>query len=108
MGFIVSGGATDPIVGLWDTGEGGKALMEKRTSGAYTFVAKVTQQGTWWTSRGITVGEEVWMLNKDPDGRYRGQVLVKGNFYWHMPFDVMIQGNQMIDNTGRLIATKIQ
>jgi hypothetical protein len=82
--------------------------MEERTSGAYKFVAKVTKQGTWWTSRGITVGEEVWMLNKDPDGRYRGQVLVKGNFYWYMPFDVKIQGNQMIDNNNKLIATKVQ
>jgi hypothetical protein len=108
MGFVVSGGAQDPILGLWDTGEGGQALMEERTSGTYKFVAKVTKQGTWWTSRGITVGEEVWMLNKDPDGRYRGQVLVKGNFYWYMPFDVKIQGNQMIDNTNKLIATKVQ
>ncbi len=108
LSFNVSVGPLDPIVGLWNTGEGGQALMEERDSGAYKFVAKVTKVGTWWSSRGIIMGEEVWMLNKDPDGRYRGQVLVKGNFYWYMPFDVKIQGNQMIDNTGKLIATKVQ
>jgi hypothetical protein len=40
--------------------------MEERDSGAYKFVAKVTQMGTWWSSRGIIKGEEVWMLDKDP------------------------------------------
>ncbi len=99
--------AEDPIVGLWDTGEGGQALMERRTSGSYTFVAKVTKQGDWWKSRGIMVGEEVWWLSKQADGHYSGRVLVKGNLYWTMPFDVWIRGNTMVDQTGKLIATKV-
>ncbi len=105
LGFIV-GAAQDPIVGLWSTGDGGQALMAKGTN--YQFEAKVTQQGTWWTERGIMVGNVVWRLNKQPDGHYKGDAAVNGNYSYWWPLDVVVQGNQMIDNTGKLIATKAQ
>ncbi len=105
LGFIV-GSAQDPIVGLWDTGDGGQALMANGTN--YQFEAKVTKQGTWWTERGILVGTLVWRLNKQPDGHYKGEAAVNGNYSYWWPMDVVVQGNQMIDNTGKLIATKVQ
>ena len=51
MDFIVSAGPKDPMVGRWSMGaDGGEALVEERTTGAYTFVAKVTHVGKWWTA----------------------------------------------------------
>ena len=90
LGFIVSTTLQDPIVGLWDTGDGGQALMAKGTD--YQFEAKVTKQGTWWTQRNIKVGDLVWRLNKQPDGHYKGEAAVNGNTWYWWPMEVWITG----------------
>jgi hypothetical protein len=109
MGFIVSAGPQDPILGLWDAGDGGKALMAESTTGGYKFVATITVQGTgWWKERGIKVGDVAWKLNKQPNGHYIGETAVNGNTWYWWPMEVVIQGNQMIDTAGKLVGTKIQ
>jgi hypothetical protein len=108
MGFIVSAGPQDPILGLWDAGDGGKALMAESTTGGYKFVATITVQGNgWWKERGIKVGDVAWKLNKQPNGHYIGETAVNGNTWYWWPMEVVIQGNQMIDTAGKLVGTKI-
>jgi hypothetical protein len=109
MGFIVSAGPQDPILGLWDAGDGGRALMEESTTGGYKFVATITVQGTgWWKQRNINVGQVAWRFNKQPDGHYKGESAVNGNYSYWWPMEVVLQGNQMIDTASKLIGTKIQ
>ena len=108
MFFIVSAGPQDPILGLWDAGDGGQALMAESTTGGYNFVATITVQGTgWWKQRGIKVGDVAWKLNKQPNGHYQGETAVNGNYSYWWPMEVVIQGNQMIDTTGKWVGTKI-
>ncbi len=97
----------DPILGLWNTLDGGQAKIEKRTTVSY-YVGKVTKQGTFWKERNMKIGDEVWWLNKQTDGHYLGEVLVKGNFYWKMPLKVWVNGKNMTDSTGKVVATKGQ
>jgi hypothetical protein len=108
LGFVVNTVVQDPIVGLWNTPDGGQARVEKAISGSWDFVGKVTIQGTFWKERAMLVGDEVWWLDKQADGHYKGEVLVKGNFYWKMPMEVWINGNSMVDSTGQVVATKAQ
>jgi hypothetical protein len=56
----------------------------------------------------MKIGDEVWWLDKQTDGHYKGEVLVKGNFYWKMPLEVWITGNTMKDSTGATVATRAQ
>lgn len=108
LGFIVNTTPQDPIVGLWNTPDGGQALMAKSTTGGYEFVAKVTQQGTWWTQRSIMVGDVVWRLDKQPDGHYKGEAAVNGNTWYWWPMEVWVDGNVMKDSTGATVATRAQ
>jgi hypothetical protein len=84
MSFVVNV-ATDPIVGLWNlvmyaVDQGGQVRVEKRTTGDYAYVGIVTAQSTAWKRDNTNIGDVVWQLNKEPDGHYKGQRLVK--FFW--------------------------
>jgi hypothetical protein len=54
----------------------------------------------------MKISDEVWWLNKQTDGHYSGNVLVKGNFYRQMALEVWVKGNNMADFTGKIVATK--
>jgi hypothetical protein len=106
LGFIVN--TQDPIVGLWAPWDGGQLKIEKRTTGSYDYVGKVTVQNAFWIERDMKIGDEVWWLDKQTDGHYKGSQLWKGNFYWTGPLEVWITGNTMKDSTGKVVATKVQ
>ena len=107
LGFIVSANQ-DPVVGLWNTPDGGQARIEKATTGTWDYVGKVTVQSPFWQQRAMLIGDEVWWLDKQADGHYLGKVLVKGNFYWTMPMEVWVEGNVMKDSAGATVATRAQ
>jgi hypothetical protein len=107
-GFVVSGGPQDPIVGLWAPWDGGQLKIEERTTGSYDYVGKVTVQNAFWIEHDMKIGDEVWWLDKQTDGHYKGSQLWKGNFYWTGPLEVWITGNTMKDSTGKVVATKVQ
>jgi hypothetical protein len=96
--------APDPVLGLWNTTDGGQAKIEAGTKG--TFVGKVVRQGAFWKERNMKPGDEVWWLNRKTDGHYSGQVLVKGNFYQKVPLEVWVKGNSMSDSKNKVVATK--
>ena len=106
LGFIVN--TQDPIVGLWAPWDGGQLKIEKRTTGSYDYIGKVTVQNAFWIERDMKIGDEVWWLDKQADGHYKGSQLWKGNFYWTGPLEVWITGNTMKDSTGKVVATKVQ
>jgi hypothetical protein len=94
-----------------NTPDGGQARIEARTTGGYQCVGKVTRQGAFWKERRMKIGDDVWWLNKQTDGRYLGNlgnVLVKGNFYHKMPLEVWVKGSSLSESRGKVFATKAQ